>query len=142
MKLLSRDLLRIIFLFVLICLIEVTGCSTNHTSQEDLQKRINELWTAKVQKKWDVVYDMSEKSYRESTSKEKDIAKRHLDILEYSFIKSEIDDSGKTAKSYVKMKIKGLAGLIFEPTVSDVWIVEDGKWYVRRLPTNNLFKMN
>ena len=99
------------------------SCSINpvcrHTSEQDLQIRVNSLWSAKVNKDWGTVYDLTEKKYRDSISRKKYINKNHLDILDFTVTKIEIDKESHTGKSFAKMKIKGIGGFIFEPMVCD-----------------------
>lgn len=119
-------------------------CSCNFFSQtpgpEKLEQRVKELWDAKKNKDLGKIYQFQEKAFKKSTSEDQFLKKKQLDVIDYEFQKVEVAEDGLSGKSFVKMKIKGLGGLTFEPIVSDIWLIEEGNWHLKYIPPKNLFE--
>lgn len=125
---------------ILFCLVGLFSCSNQTPGPDKLEQRVKALWDAKKNKDLKTIYQLHEKSFREKTTEEKFLKKRPIDVIDYEFQKVELTDEGRSGKSFVKMKIKGMGGFVFEPMVSDVWVVEDGEWYLKYMPPKNLFE--
>ena len=134
----TKSILHWILFFY--CLLGLFACSSKPPGPEELEKRVRVLWDAKKSKDLKTIYGLHEKSFKEKTSEEKFLQKRQINVIDYQFQKVEISDEGRSGKSFVKMKIQGMGGLVFEPMVSDNWVVEDGAWCLKYTPAKNLFE--
>lgn len=115
-------------------------------STDVLRARIRQLWQARVEQKWDTVYDLLDTAYQQKHSKEKFISKGDLKtVLEFTILDVKpapnsdqtSDQSGSEMPDYhahrflatIRFKIQKM-GYTFNPVVEELWVLEKERGWV------------
>jgi len=119
------------------------GCASfpqQISKEESLRKRIDTLMQAKINGKWDIVYDHYDSSYRKTLPREQFANRsRSMQFKNFSIETIEILPSGKEAKVKVKSDIS-LQGFDFKGAPENQqWIEENGQWFLKVKPQKNPF---
>ena len=118
----------------LVAVILTTGCASfpQQRPEESLRKRVDALMQAKIEERWDAVYNLYDSSFRKTTPKEKFVySTRNMRFKNFSIEEIEILPSGQEAKVKVRSDIS-VQGFDFKGVPeAQHWIREKGKWLLK-----------
>lgn len=121
-------------LSLLVAVILTTGCASfpQQKPEESLKKRVDILMQAKIDGRWDTVYDLYDSSFRKTTHKEKFVyGTKNMHFKNYSIEEIKILPSGKEADVKIKSEIS-VQGFDFKGVPeTQHWIKEKGKWFMK-----------
>ncbi len=133
--LLRQTKCRFLFLFVFVpaVLLLFSGCAGKNLfsrpTAQSLEKRVLLEWELKKSGDWQEVYALTSKAYRKSHKKETFGKKSNVTIKDYEIDKLDLSEDMK--KADVKVKFNVIAqGLTFTFYSKEVWIWENGNWYL------------
>jgi hypothetical protein len=134
----STFLSPLVLIFIL-----AIGCASlpqKISKEEALRNRVNALMQAKIDGKWDIVYDLYDSSYRKTLSREQFASRsRAMLFKNFSIETIEILPSGTEAKVKVRTDIS-MKGFDFKGAPENQnWIEENGKWFMKVKPQINPF---
>lgn len=121
---------------LILSLLLATACAANQNtpaagSEDALRERVNILWQAKTDNDWAVVYEMADKKFRQSISRDQFTRGESLVVKGYTIDSVTIDpDNPDKASSMVIFKTYKFARL-FEMSVKEEWLLEDGEWHIK-----------
>ena len=133
-----------IFLIILPILIFSMGCASFLPSQREevsLKKRVEALMQAKIDGRWDLVYDFYDTSFRKTTSRES-FSRRTRKMLFKAYLIEEIAVLPSANEANVKVKVDILLqGFDFKGAPENqCWIKKKGDWFLKINPQKNPFK--
>lgn len=121
----------VVSLFVLLG--ACTHLMTNRGSEEALRQRVSQVWDAKVENNWEIVYDLATSEFRKKVSRANFLRGASLEVKEFSIEKITILESGKKAAATVSCKASHM-GMTFPFTFQDTWLLEDDGWRLKLEP--------
>lgn len=131
-------------IFLLFLLLAGVGCSamnlTPQPPEEAIRGRVEKMMQAKTDEKWDIVYDLCDKDYRNKVSKEQFLQRKHnIGFVHYVIDQVKIKPSGTEAEVTLKLDML-MMGFLFEktPTIQQ-WVKQNGKWYFLMKDEGNPF---
>lgn len=132
-----------IFIAILMLSLPVHVFASQHGTQstpatDDLQKRVTQLWQAKVAGDRETIYDMADQKFRDATNRTAFTKKSGLQIQGFEIAEIEINDDGKSGSSMVIFKVIQFAQLM-EISVKEIWLLEDGVWNIKMSDPGNPF---
>ena len=134
----STMLSPLILVFIL-----AIGCASfpqKISKEESLRKRVNALIQAKIDRRWDIVYDLYDSSYKKTLSREQFANRlRTMQFKNFSIETIEILPSGREAEVKLKVDIS-MKGFDFKDAPEKQhWIEEKGNWFMKVMPQINPF---
>jgi hypothetical protein len=102
-------------------------------SEEALRQRVLMEWDAKVNKDWEVVYELAVDEYKKKVSRSGFLQGCNLDVREFSIKEIEILESGKKAVATVECKTYNM-GMPFQFTFKEKWLLENEGWHLELMP--------
>jgi len=127
-----RGILVILIVFSVL----LGGCAhlTRGTgSEEALRQRVAQVWNAKVNDNWEVVYDLTVSEYKKKVNRSAFLRGATLDVSEFSIKEITILESGKEAVATVACKASHM-GMTFPFTFKETWLLEDDGWRLQLKP--------
>ena len=113
----------------------LAACATfsSQTPEESLQERVTAYMQARVDDRWNDVYDCFDKSIKESVSREEFAAQpSNMDFTGFQIDSIDVADSGKEAQVVVKVDFN-VQGFDFKGTPQkQTWIKEGRSWYIKQ----------
>ncbi len=97
-------------------------------SEKALENMVRMVWDAKKNGDWGKVYDCADLKFKKQRPKNK--FHGNLQISDYKIINARIDESGEKATSEVRFKMNKM-GMIFNITIKEIWLFQDGKWRLK-----------
>lgn len=124
---------------ILFCfLLAIFGCSQRLTQVfadrgEDLREKVRAEWEAKVNGDWGAVYDMAVNEYKKKIGRGLFVAGSNVCVTEFAIKKIDILKSEEKALVVVDYRIDCI-GFIFNMTMQEEWVWEDGGWRLNLMP--------
>ncbi|MFH0729729.1 MAG: hypothetical protein V2B19_25730 [Pseudomonadota bacterium] len=112
-------------------------------TEEELLKRVTQLWEARKAGNWTIVYDLYNEEYKKATPKEQFLSKPHLQVVDFEVTSAKVDKIGKGLNSNAndqKNSNNGWSSVSFNTikaaiplraSMKEIWVFENGAWYVK-----------
>jgi hypothetical protein len=113
-------------------------------TEEELLKRVTQLWEARKAGNWNNVYDLYEQAYKTTTTKEQFLSKPHLQVIDFEVSSAKIENAGdKGLNPTVKVRKNGdrgvssvsfttlKAAIPLKANIKEIWVFEKRGWYVK-----------
>jgi hypothetical protein len=123
----KQSLLVIMSIFLFL-----TGCAhiTADKTVPSLQERISTVWQAKVDKKWDEVYDHSCREWRAKISEAAFLRSANMTITSFKTEKIQRSADGKEATVTIRFNTDAMGMELKGVKIKERWVYEDNNWYV------------
>jgi hypothetical protein len=107
---------------------------TDESGPQTLHGAVTQVWEAKVNGEWGVVYDAAVREYKERVKRGDFVKHANLNVKEYAIKDVDIRETGRKATAVVKYKVVQNS-FVFEITARDEWLFEEGAWRLNLMPT-------
>jgi len=118
------------FTFIIIFLL-LTSCAhfpKMGAGEKQLEQQVSRIMEAKINGKWDQVYEMFCTNYRKSVKKSSFLHFNRIKFISYRIHSVDIDDDGKSAVAQVYISFSS-KGFTFPESIKEQhWLLERGNW--------------
>ncbi|HOO89361.1 MAG TPA: hypothetical protein PLA74_00925 [Syntrophales bacterium] len=117
----------IILVLLGVFVVTLVGCSQSEGDEKALKESVTREWQAKVNKDWNVVYDLTTDAFKKTMDRDFFLQKANVNVLEYSIKEITVTESGKKALAVIAYK-HNHKNFEFNTTSRENWVWENGGW--------------
>ncbi len=122
-----------LFILFTVVLQLFTSCAGYTPDKESLLKRVNELWSARIQKDWSKVFELTDETYQNKESKATFATKGDFKgVLDFNVKEIEIAEDKEPyhhAEVIIRFSILR-GGMKFQPEMKELWVFEPSNGWV------------